>query len=84
MSCQPKARDALRSAARALRDEDGVVEVDVLEPADSHREKWTLEVVLEATDRVGPGVLGELVAEGLGVALPAQHQGAQPVLVATA
>ena len=83
MSCQPEARDALRSAARALRDRDGVIDAEVFAPADTHHDEWVLEVVLEATDRVGPGVLGELVAEGLDVALPAQQQGAQPVLVAT-
>lgn len=83
MTCQPEARDALRSTARALRDRDSVVDAEVFDPADTHHDQWVLEVVLD-DDRVGNAVLDELAGGGLDLELPAESQAGHAMLVATA
>jgi hypothetical protein len=81
-SCQPQARDALCAAQRSLEDCDSVVTTDVYPPAVGQRQCWTLQVILDTTERVPPAVVAELAQAGLAIALPAQRQGEHALLVA--
>jgi len=80
MSCTVEERARVRRAARALRDCAPTVAVDVIEPAASQYDRWTLDAVLRLDQGVPPAVLRELALAGLTLRpTPAQAE-FQPVV----
>lgn len=82
MNCTVARRQAIQRAADAIRDCQATVAVDVLDPSESPRDRWTCEVIV-AGDHVPPAILTELALEGLSL-YQQPPQGDHQVVVATA
>ncbi|WP_254271112.1 hypothetical protein [Haloarcula marina] len=81
MTCTVEARARVERAARSLRDTAPTIAVEVLDPADSPHDRWTLDAAIR-TAGVPPTVLRELALAGLTL-LPTPAQGEFATVVAT-
>lgn len=65
MTCTVENRKQVQRAVEAVNACSVVVAVDMIEPAESQYNRWTLDAVLDARDGVPPTVLRELAIAGL-------------------
>ena len=65
MSCTVEERRRVKRAARDIRDIAPTHAVEVIEPAESRFDCWTLDAVLRHRDSTPPEVLRELALAGL-------------------
>jgi len=82
MSCTVEDRDRVRKAAQALRDCSATMSVDVIQPAQSQYDRWTLDAVLQVSDGVPPAVSRVVADAGLTL-YPVPSQAACQPIVAT-
>lgn len=83
MSCSLDDRDRVSEAARTLKDTVPTEAVDVLPPARSQYDAWTLDAVVVGHDGIPPEALRELALAGLTLR-PAPNRGEFVSVVATA
>jgi hypothetical protein len=65
MTCTVEEREQVRRAVRAIQVCSVTVAVDMIEPAESQYNQWTLDAVLDDCDGVPPAILRELAIAGL-------------------
>lgn len=66
MSCTVEQREQARATAAALESLPVVVETDVLAPAQSQHDAWTVETTVDGS-AVPPSVTHEVVLKGLAI-----------------
>ena len=82
MTCTVETRQQVERAARGLKDAIPTEAVDVVAPAESQYNVWTLDAVVVAPDGVPPEALRELALAGLTLR-PAPDRGEYVSVVAT-
>lgn len=75
MSCTAEDRTRVHRAADQLREFESMVAVDVLQPANSQFDSWTIDAVVRSDERIPTEVLRELALEDLDLRpMPSRHE----------